>query len=386
MTIRGNSRGGAATLMLLLFLAGRARAQEGKAGFSDPNLPSLMGDIALAPNDFNANRMVYMRRSGTMDSEPEIDIQFGTSLQAMGYIGYNDEGVWLSGQDGFYTVKGNVITRYPKTTPLPRNLRNGSEAYHLAMSARSKGGDKAPAAAATPPGNSAQAGSEAFRDPNLPNASGDVTLAPNNAGATRMVYTFRNGPNGEPDIRIAFGTSTAFRGMMYYGYGDEGSWLGDRQGVPYTLRGNVLTRQPANTQIPKDLRNGSGFYRTHVLGKAEADTAPAAAAPPAASLPDGRVHVLATPPGSTSGTDARIERAAAGITLSYRDAGGEHRYTVRRPVTATAGTDAVDTGGWIYVAADGKSGMLFNVSANHSVSVMPLAQPMLGMLAGRGGN
>jgi hypothetical protein len=27
---------------------------------------------------------------------------------------------------------------------------------------------------------------------------------------------------------------------------------------------------------------------------------------------------------------------------------------------------------------------LFNVNANHSVSVIPLAQPMLGMLAGHG--
>jgi hypothetical protein len=82
--------------------------------------------------------------------------------------------------------------------------------------------------------------------------------------------------------------------------------------------------------------------------------------------------------------DARIERGASGTTLRYKDASGEHSYKVRRPATVSAGVDSVDAGGWVYVAPDGKSGLLLNVSPNHSVSVMPLVPPMLGMLAGRG--
>lgn len=231
----------------------------------------------------------------------------------------------------------------------------------------------------------AQAQEAPFKDPNFPNASGDVTLSPGNANATRLVYIFRNGPNYEPEISVAFGTS--FDTMKYYGYGDEGSWLGDGQGNLYTLKDNVLTRLPAKSQVPKNLRNGSELYRTRVLRKAEPDGQPAAPAPPPAGATLERPHPLGVaPPGSTSGTDARIERSARGATLSFKDGSGEHRYGVRRPVTATSGTDAIDTGGWIYVAPDGKSGMLFNVSANHAVTVMPLAQPMLGMLAGRGGN
>jgi hypothetical protein len=94
--------------------------------------------------------------------------------------------------------------------------------------------------------------------------------------------------------------------------------------------------------------------------------------------------VAAAAPGTTAGTDVRIERGSSGTTLYYKDAGGEHSYKVRRPATAGAGVDSVDAGGWVYVAPNGKSGLLLNVSPNHSVTVMPLAQPMLGMLAGRG--
>jgi hypothetical protein len=377
MTIRNVSRGEAVAFMLLLCLAGRGRAQE--APFRDPNFPNASGDVTLSPGNANATRLGYIFRNGPHE-EPDIDVAFGTSFHTMKYYGYGEEGSWLGDDQGnLYTLKANVLTRQPAKAQIPKNLRNGSELYRTRVLGRAETDGHT----AEPAGNSAPEGNAGFRDPNFPNASGDVTLAPRNTNATRLGYIFRFGPNEEPEIRVAFGTS--FHTMVYYGYRDEGSWLADDQGNLYTLKGNVLTRQPAKTQIPRNLRNGTEFYRTQVLGMAYTEKGPIAApAPPVGGATPERPRPFTAPPGSTGGTDAKIERNGRGATLSYQDGSGEHRYAVRRPLTATAGTDAIDTGGWIYVAADGKSGMLFNVSANRSVTVMPLAQPMLGMLAGRG--
>ena len=71
--------------------------------------------------------------------------------------------------------------------------------------------------------------------------------------------------------------------------------------------------------------------------------------------------------------------------LIYTDADGEHRYRVQRPAMGLPGAaaqqlNATDTGGWIYVAADGASGILFNITAEHSVTATKLPAQALSML------
>ena len=383
MTIRHISKREGLAFLLLLGFAGYARAQEeNKPPLRDPNFPNAQGDIPLAPNAYNATHMTYTYYG--QGSAPSIDLAIGTSYHTTVYYGFDSSNTtWLSGEGGFYTVRGNTITRQPKSARLPRDLRNGSPAYYADLGGGKSEDKTAPAAQAEVPG----------KDPNFPNAQGAVTLAPNSFNAGYLTYEYHFGPENPPNIDVAFRGNP--QAVTYYGFdGGNVSWLGG-PGALYTIKGNVISQLPRTARLPKDLRNGSPAYYV-VIGRgskgednAPAPTAPAGGSPaPGGTSPAGAATGTARPvtaaPGSTAGTDVRIERGASGTTLHYKDASGEHSYKVRRPATASAGVDSVDAGGWVYVGPDGKSGLLLNVSPNHSVIVMPLVQPMLGMLAGRG--
>lgn len=240
-----------------------------------------------------------------------------------------------------------------------------------------------------------EANSAPARDPNFPNAvQGDIPLAPNSFNATHMTYAYVSGQENPPYVNLTIGTSH-HNTMTYYGFDSSNTtWLAGEGGL-YTVRGNTIIRLPRTALLPRGLRNGSPAYYADIGGGKSDDNNPAPAAPAGSPAPGRPAPAGATPgvprpvtaaPGPTAGTEVRIERGASGTTLHYKDANGDHSYKVRRPATASAGVDSVDAGGWIYVAPDGKSGILFNVSASHSVVTMPLVQPMLGMLAGRGGN
>ncbi len=82
------------------------------------------------------------------------------------------------------------------------------------------------------------------------------------------------------------------------------------------------------------------------------------------------------------GVSAKIQHADAATTLSYSDASGaQHRYTVARPKFAQ-GMIQGDSGGWLYVAPDHKSGIVFNVENSGQVSGKPANPMMLQMMAG----
>jgi hypothetical protein len=385
MTIRSISRGEGLAFLLLLGFAGYARAQqENRPPLRDPNFLKAQGAVTLAPNAFNAGYLTYEYHFGP-DNPPNIDVAFKGNPQAVTYYGFDGGNTsWLGGPGGLYTVKGNVLSQLPKSARLPRDLRNGSPAYYAAIGGTSQN--------ASAPGRQEES---PVKDPNFPKAQGDVALASNPYNATHMTYEYTYGADSPPYVNVAFRSS--YQTMTYYGF-DSGdtSWLGGNGGF-YTIKGNVITQLPRTARLPKDLRNGSPAYYAEIgVSKGDENNGVAATAPvggsPASSVtaPAGATvgipRPVAAAPGSTAGTDVRIERGASGTTLHYRDESGEHSYKVRRPATASAGVDRVDAGGWVYVAPDGKSGLLLNVSPNHSVIVMPLAQPMLGMLAGRGGN
>jgi hypothetical protein len=228
-------------------------------------------------------------------------------------------------------------------------------------------------------------------DPNLPNERGDIAFAPNSLGAARLAYTYHSGRNNPPEVQLVIGIR--YHPVDYVGFNDEGTWLGTYGSSGYlTVKGHTLTVHPRGAPLPRNLRNGSPDYVAWVGGsQSKEDSAPEAAPSsrtsrqiPPPEEPSARPSRPAAAPGATTGTDAKIERGARGATLHFRDAKGEHSYTVRRPATAAAAADTIETGAWLHVAPDGKSGILFNVSANHSVLATPLAGPMLGMLAGHG--
>lgn len=82
------------------------------------------------------------------------------------------------------------------------------------------------------------------------------------------------------------------------------------------------------------------------------------------------------------GVSAKIQHADSGTTLSYSDASGaSHRYIVARPKFAQ-GMIQGDSGGWLYVAPDHKSGIVFNVGNDGQVSGKPANPMMLQMMAG----
>ena len=82
-----------------------------------------------------------------------------------------------------------------------------------------------------------------------------------------------------------------------------------------------------------------------------------------------------------SGTNARIEHAGSTTTLTYTDSGGtSHEYAVARPKFAQ-GIVQGDAGGWMYLAPDHKSGIMFNMGANAQVTGKPANPMMLQMMS-----
>ena len=84
-----------------------------------------------------------------------------------------------------------------------------------------------------------------------------------------------------------------------------------------------------------------------------------------------------------NGSGARIEHAGSTATLTYTDAGGTlHKYAVARP-TFAQGIVQGDAGGWMYIASDRKSGIMFNLGAGGQVTGKPANPMMLQMMSGQ---
>ena len=95
-----------------------------------------------------------------------------------------------------------------------------------------------------------------------------------------------------------------------------------------------------------------------------------------------RKAFVPTPVDPLSGSNAKIEHAGAKATLTYTDAGGaHHEYAVARPKFAQ-GIVQGDAGGWMYLAPDHKSGIMFNMGANASVTGKA-ANPMMLQMMGQ---
>jgi hypothetical protein len=85
-----------------------------------------------------------------------------------------------------------------------------------------------------------------------------------------------------------------------------------------------------------------------------------------------------------SGSGAKIERGIDGTSLTYTDAGRVQLwYTVVRPKFAQGGLVNGDLGGWIYVAPDHKSGLMFNIAARGQVSGKAMNPIMMQMMVGQ---
>jgi hypothetical protein len=230
-------------------------------------------------------------------------------------------------------------------------------------------------------------------DPNIPVTGGDVRLlAPQADGITRYIFGYNDpGILNNPFVKLEY-NGRKITSTTYLGYNDEGSWLSDR-GTVYTIKnGTITNRHLEYAQLPKNLRNGSPTYL------ADFGTANTPAAPPSppvrqagagASGSAARNSVPAALSGVT-GTEARIERRSGAVTLSYRDGEGKGQsYRVARPNLgvpreAAKQLDATDAGAWLYSSADGKSGILFTLKADGTLTALPLAAPMIAKLAGRG--
>jgi len=266
---------------------------------------------------------------------------------------------------------------------LPRDLRNGSPEYfawtgidpHRTQAAS---GGAQPSNPDPPRGDSRASG-----DPNLPNPSGGfIDLAPNPQGQTMLAYAWTQGTDVPPVISVSEFKGTLKRPMSYLGYNGEGTWM-TADGSVYVLKGNVFTKTNLGlAQLPKGLKNPSAAYLTYSgTGTQE----PKPAAPAVARRPPHAPSASEQATAPAGGRDARILREASGIMLIYTDADGEHRYRVQRPAMGLPGAaaqqlNATDTGGWIYVAADGASGILFNITAEHSVTATKLPAQALSML------
>lgn len=84
-----------------------------------------------------------------------------------------------------------------------------------------------------------------------------------------------------------------------------------------------------------------------------------------------------------SGGGAAITHSSGGATLTYTDAGGgRHSYAVARPKFAQQMMSG-DLGGWVYVAPDRKSGVMFNIDGSGRAIGKPLNPMMLQMMAGQ---
>ena len=85
-----------------------------------------------------------------------------------------------------------------------------------------------------------------------------------------------------------------------------------------------------------------------------------------------------------SGSLAKITRDGASATLTYADAANRpHSFAVVRPKMAAGMLGNTDTGSWIYVAPDHKSGVMFNVSASGGVSGKAMNPLMMQMMVGQ---
>jgi hypothetical protein len=84
-----------------------------------------------------------------------------------------------------------------------------------------------------------------------------------------------------------------------------------------------------------------------------------------------------------NGSGARIEHAGSAANLTYTDAGGtQHKYAVARPKFAQ-GIVQGDAGGWMYIASDHKSGIMFNLGAGGQVTGKPANPMMLQTMGGQ---
>jgi hypothetical protein len=84
------------------------------------------------------------------------------------------------------------------------------------------------------------------------------------------------------------------------------------------------------------------------------------------------------------GSNAKIEHVASGVFLTYIDNGGTtHRYAVMRPKFMPAAMFKDDTGGWIYVTPDRKSGKTFTMSAGGDVTSATLTPMQIPMAVGQ---
>ncbi len=379
--------------VLILAMAERARAQPG-----DPNLPNLSGGfITLAANPQGQEMLAYAWTQGT-DVPPVISVSElkGTVKRPMSYLGYNGEGTWMTTDGSVYVLKGDSLRKTNlRLDQLPGNLRNGSAAYFTYTGIDP---DKArTASGGAQPSNPALARSDgragASADPNLPNPSGGfVTLAPNPQGQEVVAYAWQ-GSDVPPQVFVSSMKGTRKVAMSYFGYDDEGTWIMG-EGSVYVLKGNILRKTDLQVrQLPKNLRNGSPAYFSYTgidpdKPKQDAGQTPSSAAPSGSRRPPHAPSASEQAAAPAGGRDARILREASGVTLVYSDADGEHRYRVQRPAMGLPGAaaqqlNAADTGGWIYVAPDGASGILFNVTADHAVTATKLPAQALGMLVRR---
>jgi hypothetical protein len=244
----------------------------------------------------------------------------------------------------------------------------------------------------------AQQGGQAIGDPNLPLTGGDFGVANLNEDRINRVMFFYDNEEllNNPTVTFQYGGGNIAR-MQYLGYNEEGSWLVDR-GRLFTLKGRVVTnRHMALAQMPTGLRNGSTSYLA-TLARRESSPETVAGTPvpsvPAKSTGTGgnngrQVGAAQVSPSGSQGTDAGIERRNGVTTLTYKDSAGKvQSYRVARPrmgmrPEAAKQLDARDDGAWLYQSEDGKSGILFTVKADGTLTTLPLAGPMIARLAGR---
>jgi len=235
-------------------------------------------------------------------------------------------------------------------------------------------------------------------DPNLPLTGGDFGVANLNEDKINRVVFFYDNPEllNNPTVKFQYGGGNIFP-MEYLGYNEEGSWLVDR-GRLFTLKGRVVTnRHMVLAQMPRGLRNGSTSYLA-TLARREGSPE-AGAVPPVPSVPSkpsgagggngGLGSAAQTSPSGLQGTDAKIERRNGEATLTYKDGVGKAQsYRVARPrmgmpPEAAKQLDTRDDGAWLYQSEDGKSGILFTVKTDGTLTTLPLAGPMIVRLAGR---
>lgn len=367
---------------LLLGAGGRAHAQQSTATASavqqspDPNLPYYRGTLRLPPNPAGAYLLGYEWRDFRSTPRIYFNSMPGHRPHNAWYLGYNSEGTYLQDETtlNIYVLRGMDFSLSP-----------------IKAAADIPGLKNTPGSWAQEPGaqdSNATAVAQQSVDPNLPAYRGEFKPDPNPEGVVFIRYAWRD--RNTPVIDMYMNTGEG-HSMFYIGYNDQGTWMQDiRTGRMFLLKGRSVSLAPVQTMeaMPNGLKNAINSYRDlHQGSKQAATTPPAEPEHPAARAATPAQSLGAVPPGTAGGTQARIERTSSGITLTYTDASGEHRYKVRRPALGVTGgaaqqLNAIDTGGWLYVAADGASGILFNVTGTGAVTAMPIPAQALPMLAG----